>query len=243
MNSGKDTRNKPTALIVSADDSAGKHFEDMLISDGLEAQSVTSARTACKEHVKFEVILILAPLADLEPLDLCRRIRTENARVLVLLVLEQMEEMEKVLALELGVDECFSRSVHPIEFRARLKSLLRRAAIDDRDLISSTHLTLGSLSIDIDRRKVKQNGALLHLTPTEFSLLESMTRRAGKAVSTSELAYELWGMDSEVYEDNIKYHISRLRSKIEQNSQNPEYIKTIRGMGYRIVSAEEIGAK
>lgn len=172
-------------------------------------------------------------------LEFCQTVRRHFENVPLVLLLKNAQPTEKILAFEFGADECLSLPLSHLEFRARIRSLFRRCLPVTRPepQVIQSSLTIGELELDLDTKEVRHCGRPLSLTPTEYHLLRFLMSNSPKTLSQSELAYELWGFDSEVYERNIKWHVSRLRKKLSKNPAVEQPIVTVRGMGYRLASA------
>lgn len=190
----------------------------------------------------FDLIVLDILLPDGNGFEFCKKIRRSNSRTPILMLSALGEEMDKVLALELGADDYLTKPFGVGELMARAKALLRRGAmigepvagvagVDERS--ESDPIFFRELVIDRQKRKVTVRGSRLELTPKEFDLLWLLAAHPGKTFSRHELLEIIWGFAFQEYEHTVTSHINRLRIKIESNLNKPEYILTTWGAGYR----------
>jgi OmpR family response regulator RpaB len=142
---------------------------------------------------------------------------------------------DRIAGLELGADDYIRKPFSPKELESRISSILRRVKKTSTFSISSSEvLCVGPLRIDTNKRQVYKGDEQVRLTYTEFRLLELLARRAGKPVSRSQILQQVWGYEPEISVDTrvVDIHISHLRTKLEENPNNPELIITYRGAGY-----------
>lgn len=194
---------------------------------------LTIARTQ-----KPDVILLDLMLPDMDGLDICRTLRSESD-VFILMVTARVEEADRLIGLEAGADDYIVKPFSPREVIARIRALLRRANgsfSNSAAALTETKLPtyrIGELELDRDRHLCTLNGELVPLTPTEFAILELLMRRPGIPFTRERLIAEALGYDYTGYERTIDVHIRNLRRKIEPDAQNPRFIHTVFGIGYR----------
>jgi DNA-binding response OmpR family regulator len=185
----------------------------------------------------FDLIVLDILLPDGNGFEVCKKIRLSDSRTPILMLSALGEEMDKVLALELGADDYLTKPFGVAELMARTKALLRRSAmvaVGEQEEKSETNLIyFRELGIDREKRKVTVRGSRLELTPKEFDLLWLLAAHPGKTFSRHELLEMIWGFAFQEYEHTVTSHINRLRIKIESNLDKPEYILTTWGAGYR----------
>jgi DNA-binding response OmpR family regulator len=164
-------------------------------------------------------------------MEVCRRIRAQSIVPIVMLTAKS-DEFDKVLGLEIGADDYITKPFSIREFRSRVRALLRRAQLSAQPDRTET-IEMDDLRIDLSRRSVEAHGAAVQLTYVEFELLRVLAGHPGRVYSRQQLLESLWG--SADYRDprTIDVHIRHLREKIEPDPSDPEFIFTVRGVGYR----------
>ncbi len=171
-------------------------------------------------------------LPKLDGLDLCRILRAELDTPIILLTARATED-EKLLGLNLGADDYLTKPFSPRELLARVRVVLRRTNQKaERD--QPPALQLGELVIDFAAHEVMLRGNIVRLTPKEFKLLETMAREPGRAFSRSELVTLVLGINYEGFERTIDVHLMNLRKKIEPLPDQPIYVQTVYGIGYKL---------
>src|SRR5580698_3717860 len=181
----------------------------------------------------FHLVILDIMLPDLNGIEICRRIREQNAQTPILMLSSLAEETDKVTALELGADDYLTKPFGVFELMARVKALMRRGSEGAREDVGEKILVRRELTIDRDKKKVTIRGQRLELTPKEFDLLVLMAGHPGKTFTRHELLEMIWGFAFQEYEHTVTSHINRLRIKLEKNLNKPEYILTTWGTGYR----------
>jgi DNA-binding response OmpR family regulator len=187
---------------------------------------------AVTENVDLIILDISLPKKN--GLEVCKEIRLKQSTPIIMLT-AKTEEIDKVLGLEVGADDYITKPFSIREFIARVKSIFRRLKMDSEKTISANNVELkfNDLIINIDRRKITQNGKKIDLSPKEFELLVLMATNPGKNYTRANLLSIIWGYDFTGYEHTVNSHINRLRAKIEPNMADPIYILTTWGIGYR----------
>lgn len=183
----------------------------------------------------LDLVILDVMLPGIDGMEVCRRIRSEQINVPVLMLTAKSEEIDKVLGLEIGADDYLTKPFSIREFIARVKAIFRRSQMIQESL-SSEHeniLEFEGLKIDVEMRKVLVNGDKVELSPKEFELLVLLASNPGKSYNRSRLLNLVWGYDFEGYEHTVNSHINRLRAKIEPDMADPRYILTTWGVGYK----------
>jgi DNA-binding response OmpR family regulator len=180
-------------------------------------------------------VILDVMLPGIDGMEVCRRIRSEQINVPVLMLTAKSEEIDKVLGLELGADDYLTKPFSIREFIARVKAIFRRTQMMQESLLSPSAnlIEAGKLSIDVEMRKVNVDGKKVELSPKEFELLVLLASNPGKSYNRPRLLNLVWGYDFEGYEHTVNSHINRLRAKIEPDMANPTYILTTWGVGYK----------
>lgn len=199
------------------------------VSTGLEG-------LAAAREKKYDLIILDVMLPGLNGMDVCQKIRQTDRHIPILMLTARSEEIDKVIGLEIGADDYMTKPFSVREFIARVKVIFRRG--EDHELAvparpSSSVLTYGSLTIDIDKRKVTLNNVRIELSPKEFDLITLLASNPGRSYSRKGLLNLVWGYDFEGYEHTVNSHINRLRGKIENDVSKPTFILTTWGVGYR----------
>ncbi|MDZ4750082.1 MAG: response regulator transcription factor [Flavobacteriales bacterium] len=182
----------------------------------------------------FDLLILDINLPGMNGLDICRELRANKITSPILMLTARTEEIDKVLGLETGADDYITKPFGIREFLARVKAIFRRVEIDRVEQFESIKLIeFKGLSIDRKKRKVELRGGRIELTPKEFDLLYTLATNPGVTFERKELLSKVWGYDFEGYEHTVNSHINRLRGKIEKDPNNPEYVLTTWGVGYR----------
>ena len=216
-------------------------YEVVAASDGREALSLFET-----ENPDLVVLDVMMP--NLNGYGVCQKIRTQSD-VPIIMLTALGDVADRITGLELGADDYLTKPFSPKELEARIQAILRRLKETNaaRDVSAET-IQVDTLRVDTVKRRVYKGERLIPLTYIEFNLLELLLKHSGEAVSRSEILQELWGYAPRRIADMrvVDVHVARLRAKIEEDQRNPEYILTVRGIGYasqRLPIVEEaIGA-
>lgn len=187
---------------------------------------------------KPQLIILDLMLPKLDGIEVCKQLRQQKIMVPILMLTAKDDEFDKVLGLELGADDYMTKPFSPREVVARIKAILRRSQIsqeagesnDEREDV----LKLNELEIYHDRYEAFFKGKLLELTPKEFELLLYLAQHKGRVLTRDQLLSAVWNYDFAGDTRIVDVHISHLREKIEEDTRKPIYIKTIRGLGYKL---------
>jgi DNA-binding response OmpR family regulator len=210
-------------------------YEVVRAADGVEAM----ARFG---ETEFDLVVLDVTMPHMDGLDVCRRMRATSS-VPIIMLTAKTDEIDKVLGLELGADDYITKPFSIREFRSRVKAALRRSsmvaspAAADRGEATEP-LEAGELRVDFDKRTVRVRDDLVATTFVEFEILGLLARSPGRVFTREALLDRIWG-DS-AYRDprTIDVHIRHLREKLEHDAKEPEYIFTVRGVGYRFRDRE-----
>lgn len=204
----------------------GFGFDVLTAATGAEAERLS-------RRYAPQVILLDLGLPDMEGLDLCARIREWSA-VPIIVITARGAEHEKITALEGGADDYVTKPFGMGELLARIRVALRHAAqAASAGALAAIHA--GDLLIDLEAHLVKVRGQEVHLTPTEFKLLETLARNAGRMSTHALLLREVWGSGYAGDTQLLRVFINQLRTKIEDDPSEPQYIVTEPGIGYRFL--------
>lgn len=210
------------------------HLKDMDLAVSQSYDGKDGLLKAVNE--KFDLIILDIRLPYLDGLELCKKLRMEKIQSLVLILTSKSEEIDKVVGLEIGADDYLTKPFSIRELVARVKALLRRREMfmtNQETDVEDKELHVGDLMINEGMRKVRVRGENIELSPKEFDLLILLASNPGKTYTRMQLLNKIWGYEFEGFEHTVNSHINRLRSKVEQNMHEPEYILTTWGVGYK----------
>ncbi|WP_455661578.1 response regulator transcription factor [Pradoshia sp.] len=187
---------------------------------------------------KPDVIILDLMLPKLDGIEVCKTLRQNKVTVPIMMLTAKSEEFDKVLGLELGADDYMTKPFSPREVVARVKALLRRVAMmnssADENEDDSEFISIGKLKIYMERYEAYLDDELLELTPKEFELLAYLAKNKSRILTRDQLLNVIWNYDFVGDTRIVDVHISHLREKIEQDTKKPLYIKTVRGLGYKL---------
>lgn len=228
-------------LLIEDDSRLAEMIVDYLDNSGF---NVTIANTGqygleLQKRRGFDAILLDLMLPDVDGLEICRQLRAKDS-VPILMLTAKGEPLDRILGLELGADDYLPKPFEPRELLARLKAVLRRGSVatlekEGREPI----LTFGSLEIDPNSMEVRLDSKKCDLTTHQFNLLKVLADRAGRVLSRNNIMNALKGNDLEAFDRSIDVHISRIRSEIEEDPNNPRRVITVRGVGYVFARSQE----
>lgn len=204
-------------------------YQVLLAHDGLEALGIYETN----KDVKVIVLDIMMP--RLSGIDVCEHIR-KTSDVSIIFLSAKAEDKDRIAGFSYGADDYLTKPFHPLELVARVKSQLKKYNLVACAAEPKNVITIRELEIETLAHKVKVNNQEVQLTPIEFSILLLLASHPNKVFSAEDIFKKVW--DEEIYQVNntVMVHIRRVREKIEKNPKNPEYLKTVWGVGYRIES-------
>jgi DNA-binding response OmpR family regulator len=231
----------PRILLVDDEQSIQTLLSFPLRKEGYEVVQATDGRQALARFGEgaFDLVVLDVMLPQMDGLEVCRRMRARSS-VPIIMLTAKAEEIDKVLGLELGADDYITKPFSVREFRSRVKAALRRAGMARHDSGEDGHpLEVHELRIDPAKRAVEVRGATVQTTYVEFEILQALADSPGRVWTRDMLLTRIWG-DS-AYRDprTIDVHIRHLREKLERDAKDPEYLFTVRGVGYRFRDTED----
>ncbi len=232
------SNNMKKILVVDDEPSIVTLVEFNLTKAGFDVKTAYDGRKAIDLVMEWspDFIVLDLMLPELSGMEVCKKLRQDKIGVPILMLTAKDEEFDKVLGLELGADDYMTKPFSPRELVARINAILRRSeatlASDQRDETGITYI--GDLHIDEQRYVVTFKGEELELTPKEFELLLYMAQHKGRVMTRDQLLNAVWNYDYVGDSRIVDVHISHLRDKIESDTRQPVYIKTVRGMGYKL---------
>jgi OmpR family response regulator RpaB len=236
---------KEKILVVDDEINIRRILETRLSIMGYEVITAADGEEALflyrKEMPNLIILDIMMP--KLDGYGVCQEIRKES-EIPIIMLTALNDVTDKITGLELGADDYIVKPFSPKELEARVKSILRR--VDKLPNVSLNNnlgiLSIGNIKIDSNRRQVYKHNEKIRLTGMEFSLLELLISKSGEPFSRSSILQEVWGYTPERHVDTrvVDVHISRLRSKLEEDPSNPDLILTARGIGYLFQKITEL---
>lgn len=232
-------------LIIEDDKNIANVLEIHIGDLGYKAEWSIDGREGLQKALENEYRLIILDLMlpGMDGIEICKRIREANKYTPILMLTAKSEELDKVLGLEIGADDYITKPFSIREVIARIKAILRRVEVDNvkhQVELEKNTLEFGEMRIDLEKHKVTIFGKPIELTAKEFDLLALFAKNPGRIYKRQELLEIVWGYRYNGYDHTVNSHINRLRNKIEKDASNPQYIKTLWGVGYKFSEMEEI---
>ena len=223
-----------TILLVDDEDSIQKLLAYPLERDGFRVLQARDGEEALKAFASERVDLVVLDvmLPKLDGLEVRKRLRAESGVPIIMLTARD-DEFDKVLGLELGADDYITKPFSIREFRSRVRALLRRASAPRQVAADGQTISAGGLRIDLSRRTVEVRDQPVQLTYVEFELLRALASQPGRVFTRRMLLEALWGAADYREPRTIDVHVRHLREKLERDPTEPEYVLTVRGVGYR----------
>jgi two-component system response regulator RegX3 len=219
-------------LVVEDEESFSDALSYMLRKEGFEVGLAATGPDAITEFDRAgaDIVLLDVMLPGLSGTEVCRSLR-QRSTVPIIMVTARDGEIDKVVGLEIGADDYVTKPYSPRELVARIRAVLRRRT-EPEELTPAT-LEAGPVRMDVDRHTVTVNGEGIALPLKEFELLEMLLRNAGRVLTRGQLIDRIWGADYVGDTKTLDVHVKRLRAKIEPSPSNPQYLVTVRGLGYK----------
>lgn len=232
--------NEPKIMLVDDEPDILNLLEKALNIEGYhniaKIENGNSAVTACRE-IQPDVIILDVMLPDLDGYEVCKQIR-EFSHCPVLFLSAKNDELDKILGLAVGGDDYVTKPFSPKEIAYRVKAALRRAQYR-QDPMENFSMQIGELIIDADGCRVWKHDREIGLTAREFEILRYLAENQGRVISRERLYETIWGEDSFGCDNTVMVHIRHLREKLEENPALPQYIITLKGLGYKLVNPYE----
>ena len=205
-----------------------------------KAYTGKDAVTLCREF-QPDVVVLDIMLPDIDGIEVCKQIRSFS-HCSILFLSSKNDDVDKILGLASGGDDYVTKPFSPKEIVYRVKSQLRRMQYTEADAVAkkSTALCAGDITIDTDACCAYKAGQLLALTAKEYGILQFMMENQNKIISKDRLYERIWGEESAVCDNTIMVHIRHLREKIEDDSSDPKRLKTVKGLGYKLIGGAEV---
>jgi two-component system KDP operon response regulator KdpE len=219
-------------LVVEDDASIAQFVAASLSASGLRPVSASTAAQALDEARSLEPALVILDLGlpDLDGVELIALLRARAATP-ILVLSARIQEAQKIAALDAGADDYLTKPFGVGELLARVRAMLRRAAVNPGP---APRVEIGGLVLDRDTRQLLLDGSPVHLSPLEYRLLERLARVQGKVVTHRQLLADVWGSEQVDQLHYLRIYMGHLRAKIEANPAEPRYLLTELGVGYRL---------
>ena len=220
-----------TILVVDDEPQIVRLVRSYLEADGFRVVTASDGQQALHvaRHEKPDLVVLDVLMPHMDGLEFTRRIRREQD-VPILMLTARAEETDRIVGLELGADDYVTKPFSPREVVARVRAILRRTQTQPT---SSPLLRAGSITLDQDTHTVTVSGKPVALTPTEFSILETLMTTPGRVFSRAELLEAAQGIAFDSFESTVNAHVMNMRRKLEPDPAHPRYILTVRGSGYK----------
>lgn len=197
----------------------------------VEAESGEEALEKLREHPDTRVALLDVMLPGIDGFEVCRRIRMSNSKIGIIMLSARSQEMDKVTGLMTGADDYVTKPFSPAELTARVDALYRRTG--GEPLLENGVIRQDPFLLNTRNRTMEKNGQRIKLTQVEYSIIKLFMDNPGKALSRDEILESVWGRDYFGEVKIVDVNIRRLRLKVEDDPQNPTYITTVWGYGYK----------
>ncbi len=224
-----------TVLLVEDDPAIAEPLARALTREGYTVRSHGTGQAALDDLADVGLVVLDLGLPDMDGLDVARKIRSQGMNVPILILTARADEVDLVVGLAAGADDYVTKPFRLAELLARVRALLRRVG---GDLTDEDELVAQDVRVDVGAHRAFQAKRELQLTAKEFELLRVLLRDAGSVVGRETLMREVWGSDPAGSTKTLDMHVSWLRRKLGDDANDPHYITTVRGMGFRFETAD-----
>ena len=224
-------------LIIEDDMSILSGLKDVLVFKSYDVLTATDGEkgyTAAVEE-KPDLIILDIMLPKMDGYTLCKKLRGAGNTTPVLMLTARGEEPDKVKGLDIGADDYVTKPFSLPELLARVRALLRRTPEEGKESPQPASIQIGDVLVDFKKHEAYLGKKALNMSPKEFGILKYLASRVGEVVSRDELLDEVWGYDLYPTTRTVDNHIAQLRSKIEKNPADPEYLITVHSVGYKLI--------
>ncbi|WP_139491699.1 response regulator transcription factor [Brevibacillus dissolubilis] len=225
-------------LVVDDEVSISKLLQFNLEKSGYEVVTAFDGKQALEKarEEKPDFIILDLMLPYMDGLDVCKTLRQEKVNTPILILTAKDDELDKIIGLELGADDYITKPFSPREVVARVKAILRRTQtiVEAQSKEDDLMLQFGSVRLYPEKYEVYRGEDKVELTPKEFELLHHLASHTGRVLTRDQLLNAVWNYDFIGDSRIVDVHISHLREKLEDDTKNPRYIKTVRGLGYKL---------
>jgi len=223
-------------LLIEDEPSLVLTLTDLLTEQGYLVESALdglSGLAKAQSH-HFDLVILDVMLPGKDGLQVCRELRASGNHVVVLMLTAKTQLLDRVAGLKLGADDYLAKPFEPPELLARIEALLRRS--DKQTPVRVSRFRFGEVEVDFEKGDVAKRGKRINLAGKELDLLRYLIDHRGTVVSRNDLLQTVWDYQPGVSSRTIDVHVAWLRQKLEDNPQSPQYIHTVRGVGYRFTA-------
>ena len=217
-------------LVVEDEPAIALGLRNDLTLEGYAVEVAGDGETASRRarEERYDLILLDVMLPRRDGFAVARDLRRAGIKTPIIFLTARTQETEKILGLELGADDYVTKPFSPMELCARIKAVLRRTLSERPQLYR-----FGAIEVDFAKRTVRRSQAQVELTPLEFRVLETLMEARGRPLSSQQLIDQIWGTGVAITDRVVDNHILNLRRKLEERPEEPRYLLSARGLGYR----------
>jgi DNA-binding response OmpR family regulator len=222
-------------LVIEDEEAISLAVRDELEFEGFDVDLIEDGTAGLQAILDDppDLIVLDLMLPGTSGFEICQEVRRRDLTTPIVILTARAQEVDRVRGLDLGADDYLVKPFSLAELLARIRAVLRRVAVSDPGIGSPLCLEIAGLNLDPTRHRVLKHHREVKLTPKEFKLLELMLRNPGVVISRDEFLDQVWGAEVFVTHRTVDTHISALRKKIEDNPEEPSYILSVRGIGYK----------
>ena len=204
-------------------------YEVVEAQDGLQALEQYDLNEG-----EIDVAILDVMMPNLDGLEVCKRLRSKNPNIGIIMLTAKTQEMDKITGLMMGADDYVTKPFSPTELVARVDAIYRRVAMNGKQKQNTVDvIELGEFKLNLRSRTLSKNGRYIELTQVEFQMMEYFFANPGAALSRTDILNKVWGYDCFGEEKIVDVNIRRLRMKVEDEPSNPKFIVTVWGLGYK----------
>lgn len=236
---------RPHLLVVEDDDELRPLIAGRLIDAGYDVRTASTGTQALERVAEQtpDLVVLDVMLPELDGLEVCRRLRADHPLLYIIMLTAKVDELDRVVGLEVGADDYVTKPFSLQELLARVRSALRRLRLTSEQSSSDTTaegpLQAGELVLDPIRRDVRRGDEAIYLTVREFDLLHFLMKHPDRPFTRAQLLNDVWDIQYEGYDRTVDSHVQRLRAKVEADPSQPQYIRTVWGVGYKLSTETE----
>ena len=209
---------------------------DRLMSEGYDVDSREDGESGLEQALAqtYDLIMLDVMLPKKSGFDVCRKLRQSGVQTPVLMLTARNQVVDKVVGLQIGADDYLTKPFDMMELLARIEALLRRSLVKPSEAVMAYQF--GSVKVDFRKAEVLRDGAGVTLSAREYQLLKYLIEHRGETISRERLLSDVWGYDATPETRTVDVHMAWLRQKLEENPRYPQYLLTLRGLGYKFDS-------